>query len=191
MTTKINKAVVTIDLDDVVAAGGVAEAIFARCLDSDTYGSGYTQSSESQPTFAVQWREGLDITGYAARMIEGGALHYIDHSDGRMVSAVPVHEIDGEWYDADGGDVVDIDEVIHDFGGGHSVLGGWSSDSVVALECPEIEDAIEHPEAAAQMAREVMTHAACSDRTAWRELIIAIQAAGEAMSDIDADKLEG
>ena len=184
------KSRLKIYLDDVVAAGGVAEAIFAACCLSETCASGYSQSSESAPTFRKEWNEGLSLEDYVRRAFEGGSMKYIDHADGRMVCAVEVTEAEpGEWVTADG-EAIDADAVIHDRGGGHSALGCWSAESVVELVCPSADDAIEHPIETAEMAREVIdAHGACSDLSAWRTLVSRLQYTGDVLREIDADDI--
>ena len=111
--------------------------------------------------------------------MQGGALYYIDHADGKMIAAEAADE-----------DEAEEDDVHHDMGGGYFRCGRWSDASVVRLECPDIEDAIENPTVAAEMAQAVIdTHTAESDVSEWRKLIVAIKAAGEAFADVDETEL--
>lgn len=183
MKIKAHVTIVTIDINDIRAAGSVGKAIFAWAEGSDDTSSGYTQSAESQPTYAIQWRDGTKAVGYAARAMEGGALYYVDHTDGRMIGR---SEVD----DCEDGTYTDEDAVHHDFGGGHFLVGDWSDESVVSIECPSIEDAIEYPEIVAEMAQSVIDyHFPMSDRAEWKKLIEAVKEAADALSDIDADDL--
>lgn len=167
----------TINLSDVRNAGGVSEAIFAACREHDSISSGYSQTVESAPTFAIEWRDGTSIDGYADRAFAGGALHYIDSDDGRMVSQEPSEEGD--------------EDATRDLNGEAFVAGDWSEDSVVALECPDFDDAMEHPDTVALMAQAVIDHhGACSNRVEWKKIIVAMKEAAEAVEDIDADKLD-
>ena len=95
-------------------------------------------------------------------------MHYVDADDGRMCSADPAERnADGEW-PADS---------IH-----------WTTDSVICVECPSIEEAVSDPAITAEMARSVMdTHGPCSDRGAWSDLVRRVQALAEALSGIDPD----
>lgn len=66
----------------------------------------------------------------------------------------------------------------------------WTDDSMVRVECPSLQDAIQHPRAVAEMARAVcLYHGPRSDRRAWASLIRQMQAVGEAFAHIDADEL--
>lgn len=176
--TKTKTAYLAIDLGDVRRAGGVPQAILAWSLESDTTGSGYRHTAESSHV-AVKpdgWMPS-DPTSQARLSFEGGALHYIDPTDGRSVSAEPAEEGDEEAY--------------RDFGGGYFTIGEWSAESEVRIECPDIEDAIEHPAIVAEMAREVIDHhGAESDLAAWKELILAIRGAAEAIEGIDVDDFD-
>lgn len=67
----------------------------------------------------------------------------------------------------------------------------WSDESVVELVCPDEEDALAHPNEFAEMVKAVIsTHGAESDKAEWKKLIVAIQEAAEALSDVDADELD-
>ena len=242
------KAELTIDLDDVRKAGSVCKAIFNACLEHGQVSSGYSQTVESMVTFGVEWQDGTGIDGYAARALKGGALHYIDHSDGRMVSQEPVEDAwwdlaadtvlmgdsindmavaqsgnlvatssdDGEtwsedvrlvskvltegwrvvvdrglhertlkqWYNYNGGDT----DTLRDFNGNSFIVGEWSDVSVVALECPSISDAMDYPETVAFMAQAVIDHhGECSNRDAWKDLIVVMKEAAAFIEDIDED----
>lgn len=154
---------IKIDLSDVVAAGSVESAILAFAENSDEYASGTIGSSFSTSGPGAGWSKTHDSSDFAERALddEYGALYYVDSEDGRVASK-----------DADG----DIT---------------WSDESEIELVCPEIEDAIESPKEAAEMAQAVIdTHGAESDKDDWRKLVKAIKEAAEAFDDIDEGDLE-
>lgn len=174
----------TIDLADVQRAGGVPQAIAAWCDESDDTSCGVIGPSFSTSGPGPGWSIQHDESDFAARAVEGGALYYIDIDDGRMIAAEEVSEDeqdeDGEW----------PADVIHDLGGTHSRLGDWSDNSVVRVECPSIDDALEHPAIVAEMAQAVIDHHHVeSDCGEWRMLIESIRNAAEALEDIDVDDL--
>lgn len=82
------------------------------------------------------------------------------------------------------------DDVQRDMGGGLYREGSWSDESVVCIECPDIEDAMDEPPMVAEMAAAVISyHHPESPCRKWRELIEQIRAAAEALEDIDIDDL--
>jgi hypothetical protein len=183
MMKTIGKAIVTLGIRDVRAAGSVEDAIVA-----------WSEQSEDTSSGIHGWAPPTE-DGRAQMAIEGGAMHYIDCDDGRLISAIPVQLVSGDGEDAvyeDGdGDEVDPADVIRDCGGGYSVLGDWSDESVVRLECPDIADAVEHPDTVAMMVRAVIdTHDAMSDRASWAKLVRSIRDAAESLDGIDADDLD-
>jgi hypothetical protein len=98
----------------------------------------------------------------------GGAIYYLDLDDGRVAYAP-------EWE--------------HDLYDGEEIV--WTDDSMICLECPSIDDAIEYPQFAAEMAAAVIeTHNANSNKAEWSKIVRAIKAAADAMADIDADDLD-
>lgn len=185
MATETTRAHVTIDITDVVRAGSVPQAILAWAEESDDTSSGVVGPAFSTSGPGSGWSRDHDRNDFARRAVVGGALHYIDEGDGRMISAEEVsddeRDDDGEW----------PDDVIHDMGGGHSRLGDWTDASVVRVECPSVEDAIHWPGAVAEMAQSVIGyHGPCSDRAAWRALLASIRDAAQAIEDTDIDDLE-
>jgi len=181
MATKI-----TINLDDVVRAGGVVQALHAWCDASDDTASGVVGPTFSTSGPGSGWTRRHDAADYAQRAMEEGALYYLDADDGRLIEAETVgdeeRDEDGEWpLDTFAG-----------MDGGRYRLGDWSADSVVCLICPTAEASIEHPRETADMAQAVIDyHAAASDPAAWRRLIESIRTAADALADIDLDCLVG
>ena len=189
---------VTIDLSDVRKAGSVEKAILAWAAESDTTSAGVVGSSFSTSGPGSGWSVGHNALDYARRAFEGGAMYYLDEADGRLAAAVPVTCDDEEAaaedrvYTGPDGTEYGDDEVTYDGSGGYVLLDPeWTDESVVRLECPDVEDAIEHTAAAAEMARAVIdTHGSCSDRAAWKKLIESIRAAAEELDGVDADDLD-
>lgn len=168
---------VVIDLDDVVSAGGVAEAIANWCENSDTTSCGVVGSSFSTSGPGNGWSVQHGPDDFALRAMIEGAMHYIDESDGRMCSAEPAEEDDEDAY--------------ADMGGGWFTKGSWSSASVVRLEVPDAEDVLAHPQEAAAMARAVIDcHGEESDRASWAVLVRSVKEAATAMRSIDADDFD-
>lgn len=191
--TTTRKAHLTLDLSDVRKAGGVEAAILAWAAEDDSTSSGVIGSSFSTSGPGSGWSRTHGASDFASRAFEGGALHYLDASDGRVKScSAPVGEIDE---DEETGDRTDEDgnTVLRDIGGCDYVdEGDWSEESVVCLECPSIADALEHPEVAAEMAQAVIiAHGPMSNRSEWAKLVRAIKDAAEAFDDVDADDVEG
>lgn len=168
-----------IDLDDVRRAGGVRQALLAWCENSDLVSGGVIGSSFSTSGPGSGWSRNHGVSDYASRAFEGGALAYLDVDDGRMIEAEPVREDDAD------------EDTLRDIAGCAYAEGDWSDESVVKIECPDVEDAIEHPGLVAEMAKAVIAHhGAKSDRKAWAKLITAIRDAAEAIEDIDADDFD-
>jgi len=169
MTTKSKTTHVTIDLDDVRKAGGVRQALAAWCEEE----SNLTACGVIGPSFSTSgpgsgWTCECDASDYASRAMHGGALYYLDLDDGRLASSP-------DWTDDDY-----HDEPIE-----------WSDASVVRIDCPDVEEAMENIDIVAEMARSVIDyHGAESDRAEWRTLIEAIRRAAEVLEDIDIDHLE-
>lgn len=183
---------ISIDLDDVRRAGGVRSAILQWCHDSDTTASGVVGPSFSTSGPGSGYSIQYDESDYAARAIGGGAMHYVDEDDGTAVSAVEVakDDDDGTTYSDDDGNTYDEEQVIY-CDGICFVVGEWTTDSVVEIVCPDIKDALQHPDWVAKMAQSVIDHhGAESDRAEWKSLIVAIKAAAEAVDDIDVDDLD-
>jgi hypothetical protein len=181
MATK-TKAHVTINLDDVRNHGSVEKAIAAWCEDSDTTSCGVIGSSFSTSGPGPGWSMNHDENDYASRAFEGGAVHYIDATDGRMKSAdmVGLNEDDE-----------DDDTIQHDIAGCAYREGKWSSESVVRIECPSLEEAIEETGLVAEMAQSVIDHHYdLSDKAEWKNLIETIREVAEWLEDIDTDALD-
>jgi len=176
MTLSSKKAHCVIDLDDVVAAGSVSAAIEQWAKDSDTTSSGVMGSAFSTSGPGSGWSRTHSADDFASAAFAGGALYYIDSSDGRLKGVEEADENDeGAECDA---------------GGCYYTEGDWSDESEVRLEVPEIEDAIEHPSEAAAMAKAVIDyHSHRSDTAEWKQLIEQIRDAADAFDGIDADDL--
>lgn len=154
---------IKIDLSDVVAAGSVEGAILAWAQSSDEYASGTIGSSFSTSGPGTGWSKTHDASDFAERALSDdyGALYYVDAEDGRVASK-----------DEDG----DIQ---------------WTDESEIELACPSIEEAIDNPKEAAEMAKSVIdTHGDESDKDDWRKLVKAIKEAADAFEDIDEGELE-
>lgn len=172
----------TIDLDDVRRHGGVRQAIAAWCDESDDTSCGVIGPAFSTSGPGSGWSTNHDAGDFARRAVEGGALYYLDLDDGRLIGA---EEAEDTWEDGE-----QPDDVIADMGGGYSRLGDWSDGSVVCIDCPDLDDAMEDPALVAEMAKAVIAHhGEESDRAAWKSLIETIRAAATALEDIDADDL--
>ncbi|MCK9569771.1 hypothetical protein M0R72_12580 [Candidatus Pacearchaeota archaeon] len=172
-----NTAHITIDLDDVVAAGSVEAAIAKWCERSDDTSCGVVGSTFATSGPGSGWTRNFDASDYASRALREGAMYYVDESDGRMLSSESAEADDD-----------DDDEILTDIGGGHYREGEWTNKSVVCVECPDIDDAIEHPDMVAKMAKAIIdSHHAESDCSAWRKLIESIRSSAEAVEDIDID----
>lgn len=106
-----------ITLSHIVEHGSISAAIEALCKESDTVASGVIGSSFACSGPGSGYQRNYDVTDYAKRALSGdyGALSYIDSSDGRE------GELD------DDGDVE------------------WSDESVVEIELPSVEEALESP----------------------------------------------
>lgn len=174
---KLTAAHIVIDLDDVRTAGSVESAIAAWCERSDDTACGVVGPAFSTSGPGSGWSVNHSTDDFARRALAEGALHYIDAADGRMISADAVDEGDE-----------DGDDVLRDIGGCAYRVGDWSDESVVRLECPDIEDAVRHPAEFAAMARAVAdTHGAESDTAEWRDLIARVRAAADALDGIEID----
>ena len=87
-----------------------------------------------------------------------GARIFIDSGDGRTCEQVGAESTDPD--------------AIMDIGGSYYTVSDWSETSVVELEVPTIDEALERPDVARKMARAAKsTHHAESDTSAWMELI--------------------
>lgn len=168
--TTINKAHATIDLDDCVRAGGVRAALQAWCDESDMTAGGVVGPAFGTSGPGSGWSRTHDEDDFARRALAAdyGAAYYLDTTDGRLAQMVDTEDEGGET----------------------SQEVEWSDDSVVCLLCPEIDDAIAHPEMVAEMAQAVIDyHGPRSDRAEWKKLIQSIRDAADALADIDLDDL--
>lgn len=174
---KTMKAHISIDIHDVVKANGVKNAITNWCENSDTTSCGIIGPSFSTSGPGSGWTKNFSCNDYATRALQQGALHYIDVDDGKLISAEEVeYEHDKEY-------------VIYNDGRFYQ-LGSWSDESVIEIVCPEITDAIEHPELTAEMAQSVIDyHYPLSNTKEWKELIDNIHNLAEAFENIDSTKL--
>ncbi len=156
---------VELDIDDVRKAGGVPEAIKKWSEESDSVASGVVGQEFSTSGPGTGWSKQHGPEEWSREAFNGGALYYIDESDGRLRAAE----------DAEGEEATDDNDVYTDIGGGSYRVGDWSDESVVRLACPDIEDASRYQDIAAEMAKAVWDcHDAASDREAWGELVKAI-----------------
>jgi len=90
--------------------------------------------------------------------LNGGARIYIDSADGRTCEQV-------------GAESTDPDARM-DIGGSYYTISDWSEYSVVELDVPTIDKALERPDVARKMARAAKSwHHAESDLDGWLELI--------------------
>lgn len=153
----------TIDINDVLSAGSVEAAIHAWCERDRETSSGVIGPEFSTSGPGPGWSKTHDSHDFASRALDGsyGALYYVDAEDGRMAQ-------------------LDDDGKIE-----------WTEESVVRLECPSVEDALQSPGETAEMAEAVIQyHSPESDMAEWAQLIRAVRAAAEALEDIDLDVLE-
>lgn len=182
------EAHLTINIHDVWNAGSVRSAIHEWCDQSDDTCSGIVGPSFSTSGPGPGWSTNHTASDYARRALCEGALYYVDADNGRLASRDTV-DLDDEECDDDG-EPTDPD-ICYDHDDGEYFRIEWSDASVVCIECPTIEEAIEHPDVAAEMAQAVIdTHGPASDKAAWRKLIIAIREAAEAVADVDVDDLD-
>lgn len=163
-------SIIRIDLDDVRTAGSVDGALHAHCASSSD-----TLSGEVGPTFATSgpgsgWTKKYGASDFAARAMEEGAVYYLNADNGRVAYAP-------DWEDDEyAGEEIE-----------------WTEESMVRIECPRIEDAIEQPRLVAEMAKAVVEyHGANSDKEKWGDLVWRIKALANALSDheVDADDFE-
>jgi hypothetical protein len=174
-TTAKQKATVVIDLSDVVRASSVEKAIHKFCENSYTVASGIVGPAFATSGPGTGWSKQYGVSEWSREAFSGGATAYVDADDGRVLRTEP-----WEGQDNNG------QAVYRDIGGGEYIIGDWSSESEVYVECPDIEDALEYPELAAQMAKSVIDcHHALSDTKQWRELICKIKDAAHYFYEID------
>jgi len=169
---------VTIDLDDVRKAGGVKQALTKWCEESDDTSCGIIGMEFATSGPGPGWSKTFGADDFASRAFEGGAMHYLDIDDGKLKSALLAEEGD--------------EDATADMGGGYFTEGDWTDESVVRIECPDVEDALEHPVLAAEMARAVIQrHGPESDVAEWKKLVEEIKSAADAFDKIDADDFDG
>ena len=159
MNTNAKKAHVTIDLNDVMRHGSVSDAIIALAESDDATFSGIVGPSFSTSGPGAGWSRTHDANDFAERAFDQGALYYLDADDGRLAAQ---DEESGKWD------------------------GKWSVDSVVAIEVPNIDDALDRPAEFAELFKAaVETHSACSDVDGFRELIAKCSALADACADVE------
>lgn len=174
--SKSKTAILTIDIGDVREAGSVEAAIIAAAEKSDSVASGVVGMEFSTSGPGPGWSQQYGPNEWSREAFNGGALAYVDATDGTVRRAEAVD------------DDTDEDDVYTDIGGCEYRIGNWSDESEVRVECPDIDDAMDHPQAVAEMAKAVIDHhGPMSDRAAWAALVRRIKAAADAMDDIDAD----
>jgi hypothetical protein len=162
----------TIDIDDVIKAGSVEKAIEEWSKDSSDTASGVVGSELSTSGPGPGWTIKHDATDFAKRALEQ-VPYYLDSEDGRLAYLV---DENGDPYE---------DEI--DKYKGELKLE-WSDESVVALKCPDIEDAIENPSEFADMAQSIINyHHAESDTEAWKKLLESINNLADAIGNIDVE----
>jgi hypothetical protein len=112
----------------------------------------------------ILWAETHDLVasgeeGYKSAL-NTGSLAYIDPDDGRAIGQVAPDDDTPE------------DEILHDIAGVAYLVSEWTEKSVVELEVPNINDAVDYPEIARAMSISAQRyHADRSDANAWIELI--------------------
>ena len=111
----------------------------------------------------VSWAQGNDgiNAGIEQNAVDGlnqGARIYIDTADGCTCEQIGAQSTDPD--------------AMMDIGGSYYTVSDWSQASVVELEVPTIDEALEQPYVARKMARAAKsTHHAKSDLSGWNELI--------------------
>lgn len=97
-------------------------------------------------------------TAAAVTAFNEGSMVYIDTNDGRACHQVPCDP--------------DTEGCLMDIGGQYYTIGDWTEDSVVCIDVPTIDDALEHPDFVRSMWVSMRSyHYACSDFLAWKELM--------------------
>jgi hypothetical protein len=154
---------ITIDIDDVRKAGGVREALAKKCEGSDAVACGVIGMAFATSGPGHGWSQTFGAEDFAARALDEGC--------GALA-----------YLDLDDGRVAALED-------GEVV---WTDESDVRIECPGVEDALAHPEVAAEMARAVRDyHHPESDVAEWKKLVVAIKAAGEAFDRLDPERFDG
>ena len=136
---------ITIDIEDVQAAGSVAGAIRAWADESDEVASGVVGPSFSTSGPGSGWSKNCDEHDYARRALseDYGAAYYVDEHDGRVATLDEAGEVT------------------------------WTKDSQVVMVAPDEDDARKYPEAVREMAEAVRVyHHAASDAAAWEALAL-------------------
>lgn len=123
-----------------LSATSIADAIEKIAQESDTIASGIIGPSFATSGPGSGWSKQFDETDYAKRALadDFGAASYIDSADGREAT------LDSE------GDVE------------------WSDESVVEIEMPSLEDALENPDEFAILAKDAASYGA--DAEEWEAL---------------------
>lgn len=174
MTRSSKKAHCVIDLQDVVAAGSVQQAIEQWAKDSDDTSSGVVGPAFSTSGAGIGWSRNHTADDFASAAFKGGALYYIDSSDGRLKFADEAEEGD--------------EGAEQDVGGGYYVEGEWSDESEVALKVPDATYVLDHPKEVAAMAQAALTtHSHHSDTLGWSELVRLVREAAEALAEVEID----
>lgn len=157
---------ITLTIDEVYAAGSVEQALLKWCEDSADFLGG----SMGGPTFATSGpgtgvaRE-FDITDFAWRAHQDGG-HYLDVSDGRA-------------------------SMLEDDGPEDGPEGIVWTESIVDAICPSACEAVQMPDACAQMADAVASVlAGRSDLVAWRTLLGDIRRASDALEGTELDEYD-
>lgn len=171
---KTQKAHCVIDLDDVVAAGSVKAAIEQWAKDSDDTSSGVVGMEFSTSGPGSGWSRNHTADDFASAAFKGGALYYIDSSDGRLKIAVEAEE------EEEGAE--------QDISGSYYVESDWSDESEVALKVPDATYVLDHPYEVAAMAKAALTtHSHHSDTLGWSELVRLVREAAEALVEVEID----
>lgn len=161
----MNQHAITITMSDVLQHGGIREALTNACDNSETVACGVVGPAFSTSGPGSGWSKQYDETDFAARSFEGGALAYLDLDNGRLATSPEWTE--GEY---DGQPI------------------SWSDESVVCLECPDIQEAIDDPDVFAEMAAAVAElHGAESPCSEWSKMLAAIRELAESIEDIEID----
>mgnify|MGYP000844097660 FL=1 len=156
---------ITITMSDVLRHGGIRDALIDACDKSDTVACGVIGPAFATSGPGSGWSKQYDETDFAARAFEGGALAYLDLDNGRLATSP-------DW---------DRDEYA-----GQPIE--WTDESVVCLECPDIQEAIDEPGVFAEMAAAVAEiHDAESNCREWAKMLASIRKLAECIEEVQID----
>jgi hypothetical protein len=149
-------------MSHVLMHGGIREALTDACDKSDTVACGVIGPAFATSGPGSGWSKQYDETDFAERSFEGGALAYLDLDNGRLATSP-------EWTEGEyDGQPIE-----------------WTDESVVCLECPDIQEAIDDPEVFAEMAAAVAElHDAESNCREWAKMLASIRKLAECVEDV-------